>query len=103
MIAILNFTNLPLTKEQRQQIVNSIVEQADKQFIVEYPRSRVYEIPQRATAQATLDAVPLTGAEWRTFAVIPFILPGAFGGELLRLVNEARGYEWPVVRVRGEQ
>lgn len=97
MIAILNFTGTPITREQQWQIVNSIVEQSDKRFIVEYPRHRVYEIAPRATAQETVDAAPLTDEQWRQFAVIPF----SFDDEVIRLVNLRRGYDWPVVRVIG--
>lgn len=99
MIAILNFTSLPLTEEQRQQIVNSIVEQADKRYICEYPKSRVYEVRPRRTAKATIDAVPLTDEEWRRFAVIPFVPSDR--EDLLEAVNRKRGYEWPIVRVAG--
>jgi len=94
MIAILNFTGTPITQTQRLQIVASIVEQSDKRFIVEYPQSRVYEVTPRATAQETVDAVPLTPAQWRQYAVIPF----SFDSEVIRLVNARRGYDWPVVR-----
>lgn len=100
MIAILNFTSLPITLEQRRQIVASIVEQSEKQFIVQHPESRVYEVLPKRTAKATLEAVPLTKEQWGHWAVIPFIPEGLFGGDLLRLVNLARGYEWPVVRVK---
>ena len=101
MIAILNFTHLPLTQEQREQVVASIVEQSDKKFICQYPRSRVYEVPPGPTAKATLEAVPLSPEQWKLWAVIPFIPEGLFGGDLLSLVNRERGYEWPVVRGRG--
>lgn len=99
MIVILNFTSLDLTDEQRQQIVASIVEQCDKRFISVYPTSRVYNVRPRASVQETMDAIPLTPAQWRQYAVIPFIQPEA--GPLLDAVNKARGMDWPVVRARG--
>jgi len=100
MIAIINFTSSPLTDDQRKQIVASVVEQSDERFICQYPHSRVYEIPPKRTAKATLAAVGLSDAEWKQFAVIPFVPDGLFDGDLLRLVNRQRGYEWPVVRVK---
>lgn len=103
MIVILNFSPTPLTAAQRFQIVESSIEHADDEFIVNYPKARVIDVTLLPDPVETVEAIPLTPGEWVTFAIVVYIPSHTQrGAELLRLVNERRGYEWPVVVLRDQ-
>lgn len=87
-----------ITDAQRRAITTMIQDNADPRFLIEPLRARVIDVELKATPLETVEGIPLTPGQWGQFAIIPYIPRGTSGGvELLRLINERRGYWWPVL------
>ena len=100
MIIILNLTRDPLTQEDQEEIERQVIKACDKQYLNRMPQFKVLNIPPRSTAQDTFDAIPVTWEQWLDWPIVPRLRAGEFGGALLELVNDARGYDWPTRLVR---
>lgn len=102
MILILNFTPHKITTRQRDQITATILDHADKRFVCRQPKVKVLDVRHMSTPELTVKEIRLDAAQWRTYAIAPYI-PATFptARALMDAVNAARGYDWPVVREVG--